>query len=65
VAADELAQAVMKIMKHGRDAHSGHGAATGLLLGLDLDGTLEISNAVAVPSHSKDEDDKGTSAAGL
>lgn len=47
---------VMKIMKHARDASSG--TATGLLLGLDLDGTLEVSNSFALPTHG-DDDEKG------
>lgn len=30
----------------------------GLLLGLDIDGTLEVSNSFPLPHHSNDEDDK-------
>ncbi|KAJ6604749.1 translation initiation factor 3 subunit 3 [Mycena vulgaris] len=47
---------VTKIIKHAREAS----AATvhGLLLGLDLDGTLEVSNSFALPHHVSDEDEK-------
>lgn len=44
----------MKIIKHGRESTS---TAPGLLLGLDLDGTLEVSNSFALPI-SSDHDDK-------
>ena len=50
----------MKIMKHARDAVSP--TAIGLLLGLDLDGVLEVSNCFPLPpSHSsQDEEDKAS-----
>ncbi|KAF7307006.1 Eukaryotic translation initiation factor 3 subunit H [Mycena indigotica] len=47
---------VSKILKHAREATSG--TVHGLLLGLDLDGTLEVSNSFALPHHVSDEDDK-------
>lgn len=49
---------VTKIIKHAREAPST--TAHGLLLGLDLDGTLEISNSFPLPHHSGDEADKNT-----
>jgi translation initiation factor 3 subunit H len=49
---------VSKIIKHAGDARH----ATGLLLGLDLDGVLEISNSFPLPHASADEDDKSTKA---
>jgi translation initiation factor 3 subunit H len=45
---------ITKIMKHGREAPSS--TAHGLLLGLDLDGTLEVSNSFPLV----DEDEKST-----
>ncbi|KAI0936563.1 hypothetical protein AcW1_000764 [Taiwanofungus camphoratus] len=48
---------VTKIIKHSREAQSS--TAHGLVLGLDLDGTLEVSNSFPLPNHSSsDEDDK-------
>jgi translation initiation factor 3 subunit H len=47
---------ITKILKHGREAPST--TAHGLLLGLDLDGTLEISNSFPLPHHAGDDDDK-------
>ncbi|KAF8331497.1 uncharacterized protein EI90DRAFT_2972613 [Cantharellus anzutake] len=44
---------LMKIIKHGKEAS---GNAAGLLLGLDLDGTLEISNSFPLPLSSEGED---------
>ena len=52
-------QVVSKIVKHGRDAPAG---AYGLLLGLDLDGTLEISNCFAMPHASYEEERSGKTA---
>lgn len=49
---------VTKIIKHAREAPST--TAHGLLLGLDLDGTLEISNSFPLPHHGGDEADKNT-----
>jgi translation initiation factor 3 subunit H len=49
---------VTKIIKHGRENSSS--TAHGLLLGLDLDGTLEVSNSFPLPHHTGDEDDKTT-----
>ncbi|KAL1951636.1 hypothetical protein VTO73DRAFT_785 [Trametes versicolor] len=48
--------AVSKIIKHAKEAPGS--SAHGLLLGLDLDGTLEVSNSFPLPHHSNDEDDK-------
>ncbi|KAF8585565.1 hypothetical protein K439DRAFT_1409928 [Ramaria rubella] len=53
---------VSKIIKHSRDspAHytsSSPSTAYGLLLGIDLDGTLEVSNCFAMP-HSSDEEER-------
>ncbi|KAG6911905.1 hypothetical protein DXG01_000152 [Tephrocybe rancida] len=49
---------VTKILKHAREAPST--TAHGLLLGLDLDGTLEISNSFPLPHHGADEDDRSS-----
>ncbi|KZT72742.1 hypothetical protein DAEQUDRAFT_684954 [Daedalea quercina L-15889] len=49
---------VSKIIKHSRDAQGS--SAHGLVLGLDLDGTLEVSNSFPMPNHSPDDDDKST-----
>ncbi|KIJ40168.1 hypothetical protein M422DRAFT_257000, partial [Sphaerobolus stellatus SS14] len=51
---------ISKIIKHGRDAPAG---AYGLLLGLDLDGTLEISNCFAMPHAADEEERSGKTAA--
>ncbi|KAL6304288.1 hypothetical protein BKA93DRAFT_733537 [Sparassis latifolia] len=48
--------AVSKIVKHSREAQGS--TAHGLLLGLDFDGTLEISNSFPLPHHATDDDDK-------
>ena len=48
----------MKIIKHSKEV-SGH--AAGLLLGLDLDGTLEVSNSFALPVSSEGDDKVRTS----
>ncbi|KZP31315.1 hypothetical protein FIBSPDRAFT_814210 [Athelia psychrophila] len=47
---------VTKIIKHGHEAPSS--TAHGLLLGLDLDGTLEVSNSFPLPHRAGDEDEK-------
>ncbi|TFK57205.1 hypothetical protein OE88DRAFT_1620983 [Heliocybe sulcata] len=52
---------VTKIIKHSREAPSS--SAHGLLLGLDLDGVLEVSNSFPLPHHAGDEDDKSTKSA--
>ncbi|KAF9481357.1 hypothetical protein BDN70DRAFT_540555 [Pholiota conissans] len=49
---------VTKIIKHAREAPSS--TAHGLLLGLDLDGILEVSNSFPLPQHVGDEDDKSS-----
>lgn len=51
-----IPQVVSKIVKHGSEVHSAAGAL-GLLIGIDLDGTLEISNSFPLP-HVSDEDEK-------
>ncbi|KAF8237781.1 hypothetical protein L208DRAFT_1388710 [Tricholoma matsutake] len=48
----------IKIIKHAREAPST--TAHGLLLGLDLDGTLEVSNSFPLPQHGGEEDEKST-----
>lgn len=50
---------VSKILKHAREASS-IASAHGLLLGLDLDGTLEVSNSFPLPHHVVDDDDKSS-----
>ncbi|KAG6381240.1 translation initiation factor 3 subunit 3 [Boletus reticuloceps] len=50
------AMVVTKIVQHGREAPSA--SAHGLLLGLDLDGILEVSNSFPLPSQTSEEDDK-------
>lgn len=52
------AMVVSKIIKHAKEAPGS--SAHGLLLGLDLDGTLEVSNSFPLPHHSNDDDDKST-----
>jgi JAB1/Mov34/MPN/PAD-1 ubiquitin protease len=52
---------VMKIIKHSRETP---GTAVGLLVGLDLDGTLEISNSFGLPV-SADNDEKIIKTSGL
>jgi translation initiation factor 3 subunit H len=49
---------VTKIIKHAREAPST--TAHGLLLGLDLDGILEVSNSFPLPHHVGDEDEKSS-----
>ena len=55
-------QVVSKIVKHAREATGS--SAHGLLLGLDLDGTLEVSNSFPLPHHTNDEDDKSNKGVG-
>ena len=50
-------------MKHSREAQGSN--AHGLLLGLDLDGTLEVSNSFALPHHFNDEEDKSIKGVGM
>lgn len=50
-------------MKHSREVQSSN--AHGLLLGLDLDGTLEVSNSFALPHHFNDDEDKSTKGVGM
>ncbi|KAH9944072.1 uncharacterized protein BXZ73DRAFT_87037 [Epithele typhae] len=52
------AMVVSKIVKHAREAPGS--SAHGLVLGLDLDGTIEISNSFALPHYTNDEDDKSS-----
>lgn len=47
--------ALTKLVKHSRDSHP-H-TATGLLLGLDLDGALEVTNLFGLPRNSLRTDD--------
>ncbi|PWZ02846.1 hypothetical protein BCV70DRAFT_197109 [Testicularia cyperi] len=46
--------ALTKIVKHCRDAHPA--SASGALLGMDLGGTLEVSNAFALPNPGRGSD---------
>jgi translation initiation factor 3 subunit H len=55
-------QVVTKILKHGREAPST--TAHGLLLGLDLDGILEVSNSFPLPNVPHDDDEKSTKSIG-
>jgi len=55
-------QVVTKIIKHAREAPST--TAHGLLLGLDLDGILEVSNSFPLPHHAGDEDEKSSKSTG-
>jgi len=55
-------QVVTKIIKHAREAPST--TAHGLLLGLDLDGVLEVSNSFALPHHAGDDVDKSAKSSG-
>lgn len=47
---------VSKIIQHSQDAPAA--SAHGLLLGLDLEGTLEVSNSFSLPNHTSDDDEK-------
>ncbi|KZO96242.1 hypothetical protein CALVIDRAFT_545613 [Calocera viscosa TUFC12733] len=47
--------AVMKIMKHSRDAYPS--AVNGILLGLDLDGVMEVSNCFPLPQGREGEEE--------
>ncbi|KAI0274637.1 hypothetical protein BC834DRAFT_849016 [Gloeopeniophorella convolvens] len=53
--------AVSKIIKHSSESHS---SVHGLLLGLDLDGTLEVTNSFPLPHNSTEDDDKSSKTAG-
>jgi len=48
---------VSKIIKHSSESHS---SAHGLLLGLDLDGTLEVANSFPLPHTSGDDEEKSS-----
>lgn len=58
----QLSQVVSKIIKHARESHGS--SAHGVLLGLDLDGTFEISNSFPLPHHVNEEDDKSSKGVG-
>lgn len=49
----------MKIMKHSHETTN----ANGLLLGIDLDGVLNVTNSFAMP-HIADDDEKSNRTAG-
>lgn len=54
--------ALTKIVKHSRDSHPNN--STGTLLGLDIGGTLEVSNVFPLPSNltaANDDEDGGKS----
>ena len=57
----ERQQVTTKIIKHSLDSGSN---AHGLVLGLDLDGVLEVSNCFPLPNQSPDEDDKSVKSVG-
>jgi translation initiation factor 3 subunit H len=48
-------QVVTKILKHSGEAAQ---RAQGLLLGLDLDGVLEVSNSFPLPIYSGEDEEK-------
>ena len=54
---------VSKIIKHARESQGT--SAHGVLLGLDLDGTLEVSNSFPLPHHVNDEEDKSAKGIGV
>jgi hypothetical protein len=56
-----LPQVTTKIIKHGLDSGSN---PHGLVLGLDLDGVLEISNCFPLPNQPADEDEKSVKSVG-
>ena len=58
---DNSPQVTTKIIKHSLDSSSN---AHGLLLGLDLDGVLEISNCFPLPNQPSDEDEKSLRSVG-
>lgn len=58
---DSPSQVTTKIIKHSLDSGSN---AHGLVLGLDLDGVLEISNSFPLPNQSSDEDEKSVKSVG-
>ncbi|WFD29201.1 hypothetical protein MSPP1_000207 [Malassezia sp. CBS 17886] len=59
--------ALMKIVKHCKDSHASNGGnAWGALLGVDVGGTLDVSNAFALPGARSDrgeEEDRSTKGA--
>jgi hypothetical protein len=57
-----VSQVITKILKHSREAPST--TAHGLLLGLDFDGILEVSNSFALPNHTNDDNEKATKSIG-
>jgi len=58
---DNPPQVTTKIIKHSLDFNS---SVHGLLLGLDLDGVLEISNCFPLPNQPPDEDEKSLKSVG-
>lgn len=58
---DNSTQVTTKIIKHSLDFNS---SVHGLLLGLDLDGVLEISNCFPLPNQPPDEDEKSLKSVG-
>ncbi|KAG8986369.1 hypothetical protein FRB90_004055, partial [Tulasnella sp. 427] len=60
-AAIQIERVISKIIKHGRDAKSNSSNVSGTLLGIDLQGTMEVSNSFPLPttsSGSKGGDDE-------
>ena len=58
---DNSLEVTTKIIKHSLDSGS---SAHGLVLGLDLDGVLEISNCFPLPNQPSDEDEKSLKSVG-
>ena len=54
-------QVVSKIIKHSREAHPS--TALGVLIGIDLDGTLEVSNSFPLPQINEEEEKSSKSLA--
>jgi translation initiation factor 3 subunit H len=55
-------QVVAKVVKHSHESPSA--MAHGLLLGLDLDGVLEVSNCFPLPDQVHDDDEKSSKSIG-
>lgn len=51
-------QVLMRIVKHTQECVNAHTYSTGYILGLDIDGRLEVTEAVPLPS-KHDQDDSG------
>ena len=58
---NDESQVTTKIIKHSLDSSSN---AHGLILGLDLDGVLEVSSCFPLPNQPPDEDEKSLKSVG-